>query len=600
MFRGIAMKMLSLALSFLVFSPISGERLLAQSTPAPQTSAQQPDTGQSGILFHQETNNVLIDVIATDKHGKPVASLDKSQFTLTENGKPQSIAFFEEHDPSHDASPITPPPPQLPAGEYTNVEVIPSRGPLIVLLVDALDSSPTDMSMLRQQLKKYLEQVPAGSHVALFALTDKLRLIQGFTEDPKVLKAAVEKGGKADLSNHIDNLSDAFADQVFAAEVSLNQFFAASEANYVHQDHRAIILDALLNLSSYLKELPGRKDLLWFAGNWSWVPLPKPHQSSELDEMQLDNQQISDLFVESRVALYPVDVRGLFISTGPSQSTPTSSRATAAYSGGSIGTDGGSESNLGERHLWMNQIATATGGRAIYDTNGISQAVSRAESESQHYYTLAYAPGNGSDISGFRHIEIKVATPGIKLEYRTGYYASNTSDSYREKEKVKNPLTPIMQFGAPNATQIPFHIDLAIVPQQPDLTEPAKRIGVEAAKLKSPPIRYRFTWHVDLQHILLTTGPDGLKHGKFTACLAAYDSEGKLLNHITGNLAFKISPADVAKYRDSGMPITQSFDLPAGHIFIRAGLLDPDTDHTGATEFAVAVDAAKPGIAQLK
>lgn len=593
------MKMQSLTLSLLVFSSFACKTLLAQTTPAPQTSTQQSDAGQGSILFHQETNNVLIDVIAVDKHGKPVTSLDKSQFTLTENGKPQTIAFFEEHDPARDAAPAPAPTlPQLPAGEYTNIEFVPNRGPLIILLADALNSSPTDMAMLRQHLKKYIDQIPAGSHVAIFSLTDKLRLIQRFTEDPAVLQAALQKHGKNDPSNHMTDLSDATADRVFASEVGLNQFFAASESNYIHEDHRAIILDALRSLSSYLKELPGRKDLVWFAGDWSWVPLPHPHQSSELDELPLDNEQLSDLFVESRVALYPVDVRGLVPMPGFNPAgggTPSTGR----FGGGNVGGEVRAENDLGDRHLWMNQIAFATGGRAIFDTNGVAQALSRAESESEHYYTLAYSPGSPSENGGFRHIEIKVATPGIKLEYRAGYYAQNAKDSAREREKFKSPLTPVMQFGGPNYTQIPFHIELALASQQPDLTESAKRIGVEAAKLKSPPIRYRFTWHVNLQHLQLTPGPDGLEHGKLTACLAAYDTDGKLLNHITGNLAFKISPADVIKYRDSGMPITQSFDLPAGHIFIRAGLVDPDTARTGATEFAISVAPVKSGVAQL-
>ncbi len=583
---------LSLTLSFLAFCSCTG--LLAQSPDAPQTSPSPSNPAQGGIVFHQEAKNVLIDVIAIDKHGKPVRSLDQSQFRLMENGKPQTIAFFEEHDAARDsATASTTPLPQSSAGQYTNIEFVPNGGPLIVLLADALNSSPSDMAELRQHLKKYIEQIPAGSHVAIFALTDKLRLIQGFTQDPAILKAALQKSDKKDPSNRITDLADATADQVFAAEISLNQFFASSETNFLHEDHRAMILDALRSLSSYLKELPGKKDLVWFAGDWSWVPLPRGARMSEIDEVPLDNDQLSDLFVESRVALYPVDVRGLvpMVAFNPSAGgNPT---------GGSTGWgEVRAEQSLGDRHIWMNQIAYATGGKAIFDTNGVAQAIALAESESEHYYTLAYSPGGPSENGGFRRIEIKVATPGVELEYRTGYYPQNAKDSAREREKFKSPLTPVMQFGGPNYTQIPFHIDTALVPQQPDLTEPAKRIGVEAAKLKSPPIRYRFTWHVDLQHLLLTPGTDGLEHGKLTACLAAYDTDGKLLNHITGNLAFKISPADAAKYRAGGMPITQSFDLPAGHIFIRAGLVDPDTAHTGATGFALSV--ATPGPANAK
>src|SRR3569623_99505 len=40
---------------------------------------------------------VLVDVVVSDKNGNPVKGLKQSDFTVLEDGKPQSVAYFEEH-----------------------------------------------------------------------------------------------------------------------------------------------------------------------------------------------------------------------------------------------------------------------------------------------------------------------------------------------------------------------------------------------------------------------------------------------------------------------------------------------------------------------
>jgi len=40
---------------------------------------------------------VLVDVVVSDKNGNPVKGLKQSDFTVLEDGKPQSLSFFEEH-----------------------------------------------------------------------------------------------------------------------------------------------------------------------------------------------------------------------------------------------------------------------------------------------------------------------------------------------------------------------------------------------------------------------------------------------------------------------------------------------------------------------
>ena len=41
---------------------------------------------------------VLVDVIVTDRNGNPVRGLKQGDFRVREQGKPQTITYFEEHD----------------------------------------------------------------------------------------------------------------------------------------------------------------------------------------------------------------------------------------------------------------------------------------------------------------------------------------------------------------------------------------------------------------------------------------------------------------------------------------------------------------------
>ena len=50
-----------------------------------------------------------------------------------------------------------------------------------------------DQSYVREQLLAYLKATPPGTRIAIFGLTTHLILLQGFTADPEVLKAAIDR-----------------------------------------------------------------------------------------------------------------------------------------------------------------------------------------------------------------------------------------------------------------------------------------------------------------------------------------------------------------------------------------------------------------------
>ena len=176
---------------------------LAESQAIQVPPAPAPSAAQSSATIHQTVNNVLVDVVVTDKNGQPVKGLSKVQFQVLENGAPQQIAFFEEHQ----AQPALAPPAhplQLPPNVYTNIATTaPDTGPTLILLMDALNTPSADQVKVRLAMLEYLRKIPAGPRIAIFTLTSKLRMVQGFNGDPATLIAALDQVANWQKQSHL-------------------------------------------------------------------------------------------------------------------------------------------------------------------------------------------------------------------------------------------------------------------------------------------------------------------------------------------------------------------------------------------------------------
>ena len=601
------MRTMAVAISLLLAAPF-----LAAQSPAPADP--QPD--QSIITLRQEVRNVVVDVIVTDKHGQPMKSLDKAHFQVTENGVAQDVSFFEEHSADNPpASPTAQPAAPLPPDTYTNIETVPSQGPLLVLLLDALNTPLSDQSYVHAQMLEYLKQIPTGTHMAIFTLGDRLQMVQGFTADPAILKAALSKRSYpsstsvADLSGPTTNaeglrlggVAVAMQSSVASTRSSLDRFSNESES-FSQEMRTRLTLDALNAMAIYLDGIPGRKNLVWFAGSIPWTINPDFSLVSGVTgrvDYETELKKLADVMTVGRIAIYPIDARGLITPPGFAANNAGSAFASRGNGGAFGQQEMASQMNLAGEHMSMSNLASATGGRALYNTNGLAGAVEKVQAISENYYTLAYSPKDKRYDGSFRQLEIKVSEPGVKLDYRRGYYAYDPSKvTGRSLVLHSNPLRAVMQRGAPDSTQIPFHLQVKAALHQPDASRSSDRLGNEAASLKGPLVRFDFHWIVDLNGVEFTPEEHGMQRGEVDATLTAYDADGKVLNNIYATLPLNLRSAEYNRLLKTGLPMKQSLDVPAGTVYLRAGILDPSNGHTGATEFPMTVKPAPGSMAQ--
>ncbi len=171
--------------------------LLGVPSGAPAGVSQ--DASLPAPTLRVSTHLVLLDVVVTDKTGKPMTGLSSDDFTVKESGKPQKISFFTA--PTQTVAPLAP---ALPPGVYSNAPAYRTAGgPPTVIVLDAANTQYRDQAFARLQMLKFVSnQYKPGQRIAIFTLTNKLSLVQDFTDNPEVLRAALEKmrGTETELS----------------------------------------------------------------------------------------------------------------------------------------------------------------------------------------------------------------------------------------------------------------------------------------------------------------------------------------------------------------------------------------------------------------
>ena len=177
------MKRLSMGIA--AFAVLCATALLAQNS---DSTSNVPET----TTLKVNSRAVLVDVIVTDKSGNPVKGLKQGDFRVLEEGKKQSIGYFEEHtvdvlDRRSQNRAFPPMPPNM----FTNFSPLPTPPAVNVLVLDALNTPMADQMYLKKAAEHYLKTLKPGTRIAIFTMSMKLSFIQGFSDDPVMLATAL-------------------------------------------------------------------------------------------------------------------------------------------------------------------------------------------------------------------------------------------------------------------------------------------------------------------------------------------------------------------------------------------------------------------------
>ena len=284
-------------------------------------------------VFKTNAQAVVVDVVVTRGNDQPVPGLHKQEFQVLEDGKPQSIDYFEEHTAKELPPEKLKPLPPMPPGVYTNVPPAPPADSVNVILLDTLNSEGQDLTYGRAQVLQFLRTMKPGTRAAIFLLNDKLNFVQGFTADNSLLAAAINDKGnqvapaksaqyysRSDSANDAESLAmlssmmGSYASAGGTAGLAAMGAAMDQSASFQQSRRVAMTLEALSYMARYLGNVPGRKNLLWFSGNFPVNIFPSAQQRETLNDARVYASQIrktADLLTTGKVAVYPINIQGM-------------------------------------------------------------------------------------------------------------------------------------------------------------------------------------------------------------------------------------------------------------------------------------------------
>lgn len=570
-------------------------------------AAPAPVSDPNAPVFKTTARLVQVDVVVTDKKGRPIEGLNRDDFRILQDGREQKASVFEAHTAVDAAAPEDSQPVEAAKphelGSYSN-EPTAANQSWNIILFDMLNTPTSDQQLARKQLQKIAQALPVGQPVALFLLANKLVMAQGFTRDPNAMMLAVKQlqtersqilTTQAELQHEqgiATYAAQTMAENLPSAAAGASQNVADFQTNTVNRllepsrkfealrtDERAIFtLDAFASISRAMAGYPGRKNLIWLSGDFPIRIEPNPNMDDKWRYRTDYTERLTRtdaLLTESRVAVYPVDIRGIQtrgmdISTGAEES-----RAFVGYNDGSTpSTSPMKETDLtatqgftamNERKT-MTEVAYQTGGHAFINTNDFAWAIARAIEDGSTYYTLAYAPDTKDDKPAYHRIEVKLNRGDTRLSYRRGYYSQPEKGT---QQVGLAALQASLQLGMPPATMLFFNASV----KPPD----ASRKTVEIDYLIKP------------SNITLGDAANGAKHVVIDCMAVAFDKDGKEAGHASDTLDGAIPATALQAALNQGLPAKQELSLEPGVYNLRIGVQDRQSQNIGTLTIPISV-----------
>ncbi|MDX1981156.1 MAG: VWA domain-containing protein [Bryobacteraceae bacterium] len=386
------------------------------------------------------TNLVIVNVDARDKSGKPIPGLKAADFVVTEDGKPQKISVFEyqeletEGEPAPAIAAAAPSREQITSPPPGSVRYRDRR--LMVLFFDFSSMPPADQIRAQEAALKFVDQqMSPADLVSILSFSTSLKVLEDFTSDRDRLREVI--GGfrigesselaAAGLVEGDDNAED--TGDAFSAD--------EGEFNIFNTDRK---LGALESAAKMLSALPEKKALIYFS---SGVGKTGAENQSQL-------RATVNAAVRANVAFYPIDARGLMASAPAGDASKGAPKGQGLFSGE---TQRSARVKFNDEQETLHTLAGDTGGKAMLDTNDLTQGIRQAQRDISSYYILGYYSTNEARDGRYRRVKVSVAKNlQARLDYRSGYFAGkdfkdfNSSDKERQLEEalmLGDPLTDL-------------------------------------------------------------------------------------------------------------------------------------------------------------
>jgi VWFA-related protein len=476
--------------------------LIAVATAAlAAQSANQPEKDQQPRpTFRAEANYVRVDMYPT-RDDQPIEDLTPDEIEILEDGTPQKIATFEYVK-------VRPAGPQETRIEPNTVEqsrqaAADARARVFVIFLDTYHTQIEGSHRVRKPVIDFLDRVIGQDDLVAVMTPEMSAAAVTFGRKTTVIsKMMVDDwawGRRERLTNedpkelayetcypeeHPDAIGVPQTRGVAREMIERRRerlTFGALEDLIVHlggirEERKAILTISegwrLYGINRALAapiKVPGRGDQIPDGLEPIWVdpdgklrrgrdPRDAPGTSDSVSRAECDGDRVAlaewDGRLEFRrlferanranVSFYTVYPRGLAAfdaPMGPREPPPIAGRRRI----GNHDTPSNDGENLSARHNSLRELADATDGLAVVNTNALERAMQRIVSDLTSYYLIGYYSTNTKLDGKFREITVRVKRPGVRVRARRGYRAVTaeelTADAAAAKSKSPTAVT---------------------------------------------------------------------------------------------------------------------------------------------------------------
>jgi VWFA-related protein len=572
----------------LLGSPASLACLLAVLAGAGPARAQAPDEPKPELIVPASVEVVRLEVVVSEKRGRPRAGLRREDFVVIEDGKPQPIVQFHAFARPAPGPPAgASPPPAAEEGEEETEELLPAR--YVVLVIDDVHMEFESLSRVRKALERFLrEDLRPEDQVALVTTSGASALSQEFTSDRAVLQQVLSRLSaqgrrpersdvpyiseyQAELIENGDPLAlDAAAQEVLQAglyqDVSSAEEISRRKAREILAEavyNARLTLEALESLCRGLSGLRGRKALFLVSDGFMTGLSARSATSFDL-------RRIADAGTRAGVVVYSLDASGL--RAAPLGAGAASLRRPGPSTFGAVEAMR-QRSEDATRHA-MHALAADTGGFLAESSNNLRAGLREMLKDTETYYVLAYESTNAKRDGGFRRIEVSLpGQRGVEVRTRSGYFAPDdrrpgevaggAEAEARRAEQRRAEMRTALGSLAP-LTGIPVRLSADFVSLDGAATQVVVSGSVDVAVL--PFVRLRDRRQSTVEAVALVHH----ETGEVAATLP------------TERSAMDLSDADYEQLRRGGLPYQKAVSLKPGRYQVRLAAREDATGMLGS------------------
>jgi VWFA-related protein len=363
--------MSSSRLEFLAIPLLFAALTPAQQNPTP-TLSQRPEPTPAPAAAAE--GRIRLDVVVTDKSGKPVTGLGLNDFTLLDNGHPSRILSFRAVDAQ-------------PANATTQKSEPPVE---VILLLDTVNQPVDKISIARQQIERFLLQNDGhlAQPVSILLLTeDKLKALGRASTDGKALAAELKRIGPT----------------LGALDLRRNEMDF-----YIKLDQFQFSIKGLSLIVNQAAAKPGRKLLLWVGTGW---PMDLGYNSERYPRTK---EQDFENIVEFSTGLREAQMSAYSVSFGMPDST------TAHYGSFLKGIKRAEQADPNDMALGV--FAVQSGGRVLGPGDNILAQIDRCVEDAKAYYVLSFDPPRADGPNEYHDLRVQIDNPKLTARTNTGYY----------------------------------------------------------------------------------------------------------------------------------------------------------------------------------